>query len=94
MNLTVTVTGSQQSSTVTPAYAQLSTIPRWLPILMLLACCVIIPLFAFLAWPRGRAGPIPYRDAGADKYAGEYTHGDARHRRYADGDTGHLDGAR
>ena len=58
-NLTVTVTGSQQSSSVTPAYAQLSTIPRWLPILMLLACCVIIPLFAFLAWPEVRPVLFP-----------------------------------
>jgi hypothetical protein len=59
MNLTVTVTGSRQSSTVTPAYAQLSTIPRWLPILMLLACCVIIPLFAFLAWPEVEPALFP-----------------------------------
>lgn len=59
MNLTVTVTGNQQSSTVTPAYAQLSTIPRWLPILMLLACCVIIPLFAFLAWPEVEPALFP-----------------------------------
>ena len=59
MTLTVTVTGSQQSSTVTPAYAQLSTIPRWLPILLLLACCVIIPLFAVLAWPEVEPALFP-----------------------------------
>lgn len=49
--MTITVTSSQQSATVSPVYNQLSIIPRWLPILLLLACCVIIPLFAFLAWP-------------------------------------------
>jgi hypothetical protein len=51
MSLTITVTSPQESKTVSPAYTQLATIPRWLPILLLLACCVIIPLFAFLAWP-------------------------------------------
>jgi hypothetical protein len=51
MNMTATVSSSRQSSTVSPTYTQLGTFPRWLPLLFLLACCVIIPLFAFLAWP-------------------------------------------
>lgn len=50
MGMTVTVTSTRQSATVSPTYTQLNTIPRWLPILLLLACCVIIPLFAFLAF--------------------------------------------
>jgi hypothetical protein len=49
-NLSVTVTGNQQSTTVNPVYVQLSTIPRWAPILLLLACCVLVPLFGFMAW--------------------------------------------
>jgi hypothetical protein len=57
--LTVTVTGREQSSSVSPAYSQLSTIPRWLPILALLACCVILPLFAFLAWPEVEPALFP-----------------------------------
>jgi hypothetical protein len=50
-NLTVNVASSRQSASVNPAYTQLATIPRWLPIVAIMACCVIIPLFAFLAWP-------------------------------------------
>ncbi len=51
LNMTTTVTSSRQSATVSPVYTQLSTFPRWLPILALLACCVLIPLFFFLALP-------------------------------------------
>ena len=58
-NMTVTVTSSRQSATVSPIYTQLSTIPRWLPILLLMACCVIIPLFAFLAWPEVKPALFP-----------------------------------
>ncbi len=49
-NITVTVTGNQQSTTITPAYAQLGLVPRWVPILLLMACCVLIPLFGLMAW--------------------------------------------
>jgi len=59
MSMTVTVTGSQQSATESPIYTQLSTIPRWLPILFLLACCIIIPLFAILAWPEVEPALFP-----------------------------------
>lgn len=51
MTMTVTVTSSRQSVSTMPTYSQLATFPRWLPILALLACCVLIPLFFFLALP-------------------------------------------
>jgi len=57
--LTVNVASSRQSSAVNPSFTQLATIPRWLPILALLACCVIIPLFAFLAWPEVQPALFP-----------------------------------
>ncbi len=59
LTMTITVNSSQQSATVSPVYTQLSTIPRWLPILLLLACCVIIPLFGFLAWPEVKPALFP-----------------------------------
>jgi hypothetical protein len=59
MNITITVAGNTQSITLNPAYTQLNLIPRWLPILALLACCVIIPLFAFLAWPEVKPALFP-----------------------------------
>ncbi len=59
LNMTITVTTSRQSVSASPTYTQLSTIPRWLPILLLMACCVIIPLFAFLAWPEVKPALFP-----------------------------------
>jgi len=59
LTLTITVTSNRQTSTVSPAYTLLSTIPRWLPILLLMACCVIIPLFGFLAWPEVKPALFP-----------------------------------
>ncbi len=52
MNMTITVTTSQQSETVSPVYTQVSTFPRWMPILALLCCCVLVPLFALIGWPQ------------------------------------------
>jgi len=51
-NITVTVTSAQQSSTVNPVYTQVATLPRWLPILLLMACCVLIPLFGLMVLPQ------------------------------------------
>lgn len=51
MPINVTVTSTRQSATAMPVYIQTGLIPRWLPIILGLCCCVLIPLFAFLAWP-------------------------------------------
>jgi hypothetical protein len=54
MNLAVTVTGAQQSTSTSSAYSQSSTIPRWLPILLLLICCIAILLLAFVVYPEAK----------------------------------------
>jgi pSer/pThr/pTyr-binding forkhead associated (FHA) protein len=51
MNLAVTVTGSQQSTSTSSAYAQKSSIPRWLPLLLLMICCIAFILFALVGYP-------------------------------------------
>jgi pSer/pThr/pTyr-binding forkhead associated (FHA) protein len=51
MNLAITVTGSQQSTATSSAYSQNSTIPRWLPILLLMLCCIGFILFALVGYP-------------------------------------------
>jgi hypothetical protein len=57
--LTVTVSSNLQSVTAAPVYTQLATIPpvviTLLGIFLFIACCVLIPLFSFLAYN-------PYRD--------------------------------
>jgi hypothetical protein len=50
MPINVTVTSPRQSATAMPVYIQTALIPRWLPVVLGLCCCVLIPLFAFLAW--------------------------------------------
>lgn len=50
-NLAITVTGAQQSMSTSSDYSQLSTIPRWLPILLLMVCCIGFILFALVGYP-------------------------------------------
>jgi hypothetical protein len=50
MMMTATVTTSQQSVSTAPVYTQLATIPRWLSILFLLCCCILIPTFLLLTF--------------------------------------------
>jgi hypothetical protein len=50
MPINLTVSSTRQSVTAMPVYIQTALIPRWLPIVLGLCCCVLIPLFAFLAW--------------------------------------------
>lgn len=49
--LTVTVTSNLQSATANPVYTQLATIPTWLPIILVMACCILAPLFSLMAAP-------------------------------------------
>ncbi|MEW5988078.1 MAG: FHA domain-containing protein [Chloroflexota bacterium] len=51
MPMTVTVTSRLQTATATPTYIQLPILPRWLPLLVGLLCCVLIPVLALVAWP-------------------------------------------
>jgi hypothetical protein len=51
MNLAISVTGTQQSASTSSAYSQNSTIPRWLPLLLLMLCCVGFILFALVGYP-------------------------------------------
>lgn len=51
MNLAVTVTGAQQSTSTASVYSQSSTIPRWLPILLVMVCCIGFILFALVGYP-------------------------------------------
>lgn len=50
MPINVTVSSSRQSVTAMPVYIQTALIPRWLPIVLGLCCCVLLPVFAYLAW--------------------------------------------
>jgi pSer/pThr/pTyr-binding forkhead associated (FHA) protein len=51
MNLAVTVTGTQQSTSAGSVYTQASTVPRWLPILLVMICCIGFILFALVGYP-------------------------------------------
>jgi hypothetical protein len=51
MMMTVTVTSNLQSVTANPVYTQLALIPYWVPILLVMACCVLVPLFTLMAVP-------------------------------------------
>jgi hypothetical protein len=49
MPLTVTVTSNLQTVSAMPVYTQLSMVPTWLPIILAMACCVLVPLFSLMA---------------------------------------------
>lgn len=49
MPMTVTATSRLQSVTANPVYTQLPLLPRWLPILLALLCCVLVPVLAVMA---------------------------------------------
>ena len=50
MPLSVSVSSNLSTAEAMPTYTQLATIPRWLPVVFSLACCVIIPFLALLTW--------------------------------------------
>jgi hypothetical protein len=55
MMMTVTATSNLQSVTANPTYTQLALIPYWVPILFVLACCVLVPLFSLMAMPTAKS---------------------------------------
>jgi hypothetical protein len=65
MMMTVTVTSNLQSVTANPTYTQLALIPYWVPILLVLACCVLVPLFSLMAMPTAK-GEYDRRQAAAE----------------------------
>ncbi|MCB0010504.1 MAG: FHA domain-containing protein [Anaerolineales bacterium] len=49
--INVSVSSNLASAEAMPTYTQLATIPRWLPIVMALACCVILPFLIIGGYP-------------------------------------------
>ena len=48
--MTVTVSSSQQSVDAMPTYIQLGLIPRWVPVILLLLCCGILPIVGYFGF--------------------------------------------